>query len=61
MNAEWKMVVGRDVIIPVISKSNPYLTEVLRTGISPEKFAALLTAEQGYTWGKLLGNKQQSQ
>jgi glycine cleavage system H lipoate-binding protein len=51
----WKMVVGRDVFIPVISKSNPYLNDVLRTGISPEKFAALMTAEEGYTWGKLLG------
>jgi glycine cleavage system H lipoate-binding protein len=51
----WKMVVGRDVIIPVISKSNPFINEVLRTGISPEKFTAILTAEQGFTWGKLMG------
>jgi hypothetical protein len=52
--SEWRMVVGRDVIIPVISESNPFFNDVLRTGISPEKFAALLT-DQNYTWGKLLG------
>lgn len=52
--SEWKMVVGRDVVIPVISESNPFFNDVLRTGISPEKFAALLT-DQNYTWGKLLG------
>jgi len=53
--AGWKIVVGRDVIIPVMSKSNPYFNDVMVTGISPEKFAALMTAEEGYTWGKLLG------
>ena len=51
----WKMVVGRDVIVPVMSESNPYFNDVLRTGISPEKFAALMTADENYTWGKLLG------
>src|SRR5665647_1922008 len=39
---EWRMVVGRDVVIPVISESNPFFNDVLRTGISPEKFAACL-------------------
>jgi len=51
----WMMVVGRDVIVPVISESNPYMSEILRTGISPEKFAALMTAEENHTWGQLLG------
>lgn len=51
----WKMIVGRDVIVPVMSESNPYFNDVLRTGISPEKFAALVTADENYTWGRLLG------
>ncbi len=53
--SEWRMVVGRDVVVPVISESNPFLNDVLRTGISPEKFSALLAADENYTWGKLLG------
>lgn len=53
--SEWRMVVGRNVIVPVISKSNPFFNDVLRTGISPEKYATLLTADENYTWGKLLG------
>ncbi len=52
--SEWRMVVGRDVVIPVISVSNPFFNDILRTGISPEKFTTLLT-DQNYTWGKLLG------
>jgi glycine cleavage system H lipoate-binding protein len=52
----WKMVVGREVIIPVISESNPYFNDVFNTGISPEKFTALMTAEESFTWGRLLGN-----
>lgn len=55
--AGWKIIVGRDVIIPVMSKSNPYFNDVIGTGISPEKFAALMTAEEDYTWGKLLGTE----
>lgn len=51
----WRMIVGRDVVIPVISETNPFLNDVLRTGISPEKFAELITADENYTWGKLLG------
>jgi glycine cleavage system H lipoate-binding protein len=51
----WRMVVGRDVVIPVISELNPFFNDVLRTGISPEKFAALMTADEDYTWGKLMG------
>ncbi len=52
--SEWRMVIGREVVIPVISESNPFFNDILRTGISPEKFATLLT-DQNYTWGKLLG------
>ena len=51
----WRMVVGRDVVIPVISESNPFFNDVLHTGISPEKYTALMTADENYTWGKLLG------
>jgi len=52
--SEWRMIVGRDVVIPVISESNPFFNDVLSTGVSPEKFALLLT-DQNCTWGKLLG------
>jgi len=53
--SEWRMVVGRDVVIPVISESSHFLNDVLRTGISPEEFSALMAADENYTWGKLLG------
>jgi len=53
--SEWRMVVGRDVIVPVIGESNPFLNDVLRTGISPEKYTMLVAADKNLTWGELLG------
>src|SRR5665811_351399 len=35
INANWKMVVGRDVIVPVINAENPFLNCLLYTSPSP--------------------------
>ncbi len=51
----WKIVVGRDVIVPVMSTSDPLLEPVSERGISPSGFAAILSSEGSYTWGMLLG------
>ncbi len=50
----WKMVVGRDAVVPVISTSNPFLSRIKEVGINSEKFHALLS-EESMTWGTLLG------
>ncbi|MCK7529700.1 MAG: hypothetical protein MZV63_00885 [Marinilabiliales bacterium] len=50
----WKMVVGRDVIVPVIHDSSPFQAKISEQGISPEQFAAILTGNGSYTWGELL-------
>lgn len=51
----WKIVVGRDVIVPVMSTSDPLLGPVTERGISPAGFAAILSSDGTYTWGRLLG------
>lgn len=56
----WKIVVGRDVIVPVMSLSDPYQAIVSRRGISPEEFAAILSSDGGFAWGRLLGNENHS-
>jgi glycine cleavage system H lipoate-binding protein len=52
----WRMVVGRDVIVPVMNPENPYLDEINREGISREKFISALTGPGKPVWGKLLEN-----
>jgi glycine cleavage system H lipoate-binding protein len=54
----WKIVVGRDVIVPVMRISDPYLISLSDRGISPGEFAEMLTNDGTYTWGKLLGTEK---
>ncbi len=50
----WNVVVGRDVVVPVINAKNPLIGDISRQGVSPECLAALLKNEDSATWGKLL-------
>jgi len=56
-SAAWKIVVGRDVIVPVMSLSDPLQDIVSQRGISPEGFAGILSSDGSFTWGKLLGTE----
>ncbi len=59
-SAAWKIVVGRDVIVPVMSLSDPLQPIVSLRGISPEEFAGILSSGGRFTWGRLLGNDNNS-
>lgn len=54
----WKVVVGRDVIVPVMNASNPFLDEINRKGITQEAFAKILESPEIQNWGKILGKSQ---
>jgi len=55
-NAAWKIVVGRDVIVPVINSKNPLLNEISEQGISADDLARLFTNSGNLNWGSLLEN-----
>jgi ABC-type phosphate transport system substrate-binding protein len=56
--AAWKIVVGRDVIVPVINANNPFLEEIKEKGVSPQELSLLLeSADQG-NWRTLLNGTQ---
>jgi glycine cleavage system H lipoate-binding protein/ABC-type phosphate transport system substrate-binding protein len=57
-NNLWKMVVGRDVIVPVINTKNPMLGDISQNGITPQRLAILLADPGKQQWGTLLGNGQ---
>jgi glycine cleavage system H lipoate-binding protein/ABC-type phosphate transport system substrate-binding protein len=52
----WKMVIGRDVIVPIVNSKNPYSDEILRQGISPQALEKLFTKTGTRKWGNLLNN-----
>ena len=54
----WKMVVGHDVIVPVINAQNPFLSDILKRGVSQEMFAQLFKSPEKQNWGLLLENGQ---
>ena len=56
----WKVVVGRDVIVPVINSKNPFLNEILKHGISPEVITEFLNTSDSKNWGTILKTKQDS-
>jgi glycine cleavage system H lipoate-binding protein/ABC-type phosphate transport system substrate-binding protein len=57
----WKIVVGRDVIVPVINSNNPLLEEIYQHGISSEVFVDFLNNRDVGKWGTLLAGQQNLQ
>lgn len=51
-NDSWKMVVGHDAVVPVISAKNPLLNEIYRQGLTSEDFALLFSGKT--SWNKLV-------
>jgi glycine cleavage system H lipoate-binding protein/ABC-type phosphate transport system substrate-binding protein len=54
----WNMVVGRDVIVPVMNALNPFRDEIFRKGITTEGLARILGNPEKQNWGTLVGNTQ---
>lgn len=57
-HSAWRMVVGRDVIVSVMSTKNPLLNEICLTGITTEELSQIIANPENGNWGDLLGNTQ---
>jgi glycine cleavage system H lipoate-binding protein/ABC-type phosphate transport system substrate-binding protein len=55
----WKVIVGRDVVVPVINSKNPFSEEILKQGISPEALLGVFKNPDTHKWGIFLKNDQQ--
>ena len=51
----FKMVVGRDAIVPLMNDNHPQRDLILENGISAEGFARIFTSSGNITWGEVLG------
>lgn len=56
--AVWKILVGHAVIVPVTNSRNPLLEEIIRQGISPDKFSLLFTDSESRYWNNLISSSQ---
>lgn len=52
----WKVIVGRDIIVPVINTGNPFLPEIYSQGISPAGLALILNNPENTSWRTLIKN-----
>jgi len=52
----WKVIVGRDIIVPVINDRNPYIQEICKQGISPAGLARILNNPDHTSWSTLIEN-----
>ena len=59
--SNWKMVIGRDVIVPIININNPMLNLLIRQGISQKKFGQLFNDPSSRNWASMLNTGQNVQ
>ncbi len=56
----WKVVVGRDVVVPVIHSENRLADEIYQRGVSPDGFSRIINNTGPTVWGTLLGTEHQA-
>jgi glycine cleavage system H lipoate-binding protein/ABC-type phosphate transport system substrate-binding protein len=56
----WQMVIGRDIIVPVVNAENPYLNSIQQQGISAEQFSRLFNNSDQQDWKSLVSGIQTS-
>lgn len=56
--AFWKILIGRDVVVPIINSENPFLKTIGLQGVSAENLAKVFTDPNKKDWGTLLQNER---
>ncbi len=54
----WKVVVGREIIVPVININNPFLDQILEQGISPDQLKNIFKSPGQQNWSLMFDNGQ---
>lgn len=52
----WRVVVARDIVVPVFNQASPLATEIVRHGITLRDLTSALRSEKPVQWGTFLGN-----
>ena len=56
--SRWNMVVGHDIIVPIMNAANPLRDQIIRNGITSAGLARIFENPGKQTWGMLTGNTQ---
>jgi glycine cleavage system H lipoate-binding protein len=51
----FRLVLGRDAIVPVMNLNHPQIERIREHGISADQFARIYSAGENLTWGEILG------
>lgn len=54
----WEIVIGRNVVVPIINSKNPFLEEIEQHGVSTLELAQIFENPEMQSWGTLLKNSQ---
>jgi phosphate transport system substrate-binding protein len=49
--------VAKDAVVPTISRTNPFLAEIIKRGLKKGEFAAIWISQTVRSWGQLVGGK----
>ena len=52
----WNVVIGRDVLVPVINSKNPFLDIISQQGVSPDVLSSFVKNVDYRNWGDLIMN-----
>lgn len=55
--AAWLVVIGREIVVPIISAENPYIEEIYQRGATPAILAEIYSRGGEQDWGALLGSE----
>jgi len=50
----WVVPVAKDGVAPIVNQKNPYLKNILKHGLSPDKMQKVFTGDKTMLWGELL-------
>jgi phosphate transport system substrate-binding protein len=50
----WVIPVAKDGVAPIVNQKNPYLSRIMRQGLSPDEFQKVFTGDKPLTWAELL-------
>ncbi len=53
-----RLLIARDVVVPVIHRQNPFLAKIEGQGVSPDNLAALFSRTGSGPWGELLEGEE---
>jgi len=54
----WSMVVGRDIIVPIMNAENPFRDEIVKKGLTPQRLMKILDSPEKKNWGMLYADLQ---